>query len=164
MSQFLWNTKVVSILQIQRLTNTWHTVRQKFTDSAFNFESKLRSTLKAMNECTNPQAPNTTIPHILPFMLLCERDLDDIYAMHKHVSVPNFCIVKKYIIYEITLFSLHKKWSECLGHSTESINLLLYFPGFFNPSVGKHSSRLWDANALHTPSRSQSYYTKLESV
>ncbi|XP_069999873.1 breast cancer anti-estrogen resistance protein 3 homolog isoform X3 [Penaeus vannamei] len=72
--------------EIQRLTNTWHTVRQKFTDSAFNFESKLRSTLKAMNECTNPQAPNTTIPHILPFMLLCERDLDDIYAMHKHGS------------------------------------------------------------------------------
>ncbi|XP_068208188.1 breast cancer anti-estrogen resistance protein 3 homolog isoform X3 [Palaemon carinicauda] len=72
--------------EIQRLTNTWHTVRQKYTDSAFNFESKLRSTLKAMNECTNPQAPNTTIPHLLPFMLLCERNLDDIYSMHKHGS------------------------------------------------------------------------------
>lgn len=72
--------------EIQRLTNTWHTVRQKYTDSAFNFESKLRSTLKAMNECTNPQAPNTTIPHLLPFMLLCERNLDDIYSMHKHAS------------------------------------------------------------------------------
>lgn len=86
----LWNNALVLIQQIQRLTNTWHTVRQKFTDSAFNFESKLRSTLKAMNECTNPQAPNTTIPHLLPFMLLCERDLDDIYAMHKHVSFPYF--------------------------------------------------------------------------
>ncbi|KAK8738689.1 hypothetical protein OTU49_004010 [Cherax quadricarinatus] len=72
--------------EIQRLTSTWHTVRQKFTDSAFNFESKLRSTVKAMNECTNPQAPNTTIPHILPFILLCERDLNDIYSMHKHGS------------------------------------------------------------------------------
>lgn len=72
--------------EVQRLTNTWHTVRQKFTDSAFNFESKLRSTLKSMNECTNPQAPNTTIPHLLPFMLLCERDLEDIYSMHKHGS------------------------------------------------------------------------------
>ncbi|CAL4082942.1 unnamed protein product, partial [Meganyctiphanes norvegica] len=69
--------------EIQRLTTTWHTVRQKYTDSAFNFESKLRSTLKAMNECTNPLAPNTTIPHLLPFVLLCERDLDDIYSMHK---------------------------------------------------------------------------------
>ncbi|XP_063848304.1 breast cancer anti-estrogen resistance protein 3 homolog isoform X7 [Scylla paramamosain] len=72
--------------EIQRLTNTWHTVRQKFTDSAYNFESKLRSTLKSMNECTNPQAPNTTIPHLLPFLLLCERDLNDIYAMHRHSS------------------------------------------------------------------------------
>ncbi|KAK3883476.1 hypothetical protein Pcinc_012175, partial [Petrolisthes cinctipes] len=72
--------------EIQRLTTTWHTVRQKFTDSAYNFESKLRSTLKAMNECSNPQAPNTTIPHLLPFILLCERDLNDIYAMHRHCS------------------------------------------------------------------------------
>lgn len=72
--------------EIQRLTSTWHTVRQKYTDSAYNFESKLRSTLKAMNECTNPQAPNTTIPHLLPFLLLCERDLNDIYAMHRHSS------------------------------------------------------------------------------
>lgn len=72
--------------EIQRLTTTWHTVRQKFTDSAYNFESKLRSTLKSMNECTNPQAPNTTIPHLLPFILLCERDLNDIYAMHRHCS------------------------------------------------------------------------------
>ncbi|KAG0720771.1 SH2 domain-containing protein 3C [Chionoecetes opilio] len=72
--------------EIQRLTNTWHTVRQKFTDSAYNFESKLRSTLKSMNECTNAQAPNTTIPHLLPFLLLCERDLNDIYAMHRHSS------------------------------------------------------------------------------
>jgi hypothetical protein len=51
-------------------------MRQKFTDSAFNFEAKLKPTLKNMNECTNPQAPNTTIPHLLPFMLLQERDLE----------------------------------------------------------------------------------------
>nr|CAD7431702.1 unnamed protein product [Timema monikensis] len=36
--------------QIQRLTATWHVLRQKFTDSAFNFEAKLRPTLKNMNE------------------------------------------------------------------------------------------------------------------
>ncbi|KAA0196636.1 hypothetical protein HAZT_HAZT004292 [Hyalella azteca] len=72
--------------QIQRLTATWHMVRQKFTDSAFSFESKLRSTLKAMNECNNPQAPNTIIPHILPFILLCERDLEDIYSLRRKVS------------------------------------------------------------------------------
>lgn len=66
------------MLQIQRLTSTWHILRQKFTDSAFNFEAKLRPTLKSMNECTNPQAPNTTIPHLIPFALLQERTLEDI--------------------------------------------------------------------------------------
>ncbi|XP_047000876.1 breast cancer anti-estrogen resistance protein 3 homolog [Schistocerca americana] len=64
--------------QIQRLSSTWHVLRQKFTDSAFNFEAKLRPTLKSMNECTNPQAPNTTIPHLLPFLLLQDRTLEDI--------------------------------------------------------------------------------------
>ncbi|KAL1123791.1 hypothetical protein AAG570_001564 [Ranatra chinensis] len=72
--------------QIQRLTVTWHIMRQKFTDSAFNFEAKLRPTLKSMNECTNPQAPNTTIPHLLPYLLLQDRGLDDM--KDKFVSVP----------------------------------------------------------------------------
>lgn len=52
-------------------------LRQKHTDSAFNFEAKLRPTLKSMNECSNPQAPNTTIPHLLPLILLEERTLQD---------------------------------------------------------------------------------------
>ncbi|XP_017780373.1 PREDICTED: breast cancer anti-estrogen resistance protein 3 isoform X2 [Nicrophorus vespilloides] len=63
--------------QIQKLDTTWHKLRQKYTDSAFNFEAKLRPTLKNMNSCSNPQAPNTTIPHLLPFILLLERNLDD---------------------------------------------------------------------------------------
>lgn len=57
---------------------TWHVLRQKFTDSAFNFEAKLRPTLKSMNDCSNPQAPNTTIPHLLPCVLLYERTLEEI--------------------------------------------------------------------------------------
>ncbi|CAG2060282.1 unnamed protein product [Timema podura] len=67
--------------QIQRLTMTWHVLRQKFTDSAFNFEAKLRPTLKNMNECSNPQAPNTTIPHLLPFILLQEMSVDEILGL-----------------------------------------------------------------------------------
>jgi SH2 domain-containing protein 3C len=62
---------------VQRLSTTWHVLRQRHTDSAFNFEAKLRPVLKSMNECTNPQAPNTTIPHLLPFVLLHERDTAD---------------------------------------------------------------------------------------
>ncbi|XP_023316151.1 SH2 domain-containing protein 3C [Trichogramma pretiosum] len=64
--------------QIQRLAGTWHLLRQKHTDEAFTFEAKLRPTLRAMNECTDPQAPNTTIPHILPIALLNERTQDDV--------------------------------------------------------------------------------------
>jgi SH2 domain-containing protein 3C len=53
-------------------------LRQKYTDSAFNFEAKLRPTLKSMNECSNPQAPNTTIPHLLPYLLIKDRSIEDV--------------------------------------------------------------------------------------
>uniref|UniRef100_A0A8D8R8I3 SH2 domain-containing protein 3C n=1 Tax=Cacopsylla melanoneura TaxID=428564 RepID=A0A8D8R8I3_9HEMI len=68
--------------QIQRLSVTWHVLRQKFTDSAFSFEAKLRPTLKSMNECTNPNAPNTTIPYVLPLILLQEKSFDDLCAQN----------------------------------------------------------------------------------
>ncbi|XP_026682920.1 breast cancer anti-estrogen resistance protein 3-like [Diaphorina citri] len=68
--------------QIQRLSVTWHVLRQKFTDSAFSFEAKLRPTLKSMNECTNPNAPNTTIPYMLPLILLQERSLEDVSSQN----------------------------------------------------------------------------------
>jgi SH2 domain-containing protein 3C len=64
--------------QIQQLSSTWHLLRQKYTDSAFNFEAKLRPTLKNMNDCTNPQAPNTTVPHLLPYALIKDRTIEDI--------------------------------------------------------------------------------------
>lgn len=67
--------------QIQRLSSTWHLLRQKHTDEAFTFEAKLRPTLRAMNECTDPQAPNTTVPHILPIALLNERTHDDVLGI-----------------------------------------------------------------------------------
>ncbi|XP_075214377.1 breast cancer anti-estrogen resistance protein 3 homolog isoform X2 [Lycorma delicatula] len=80
--------------QIQRLTSTWHVLRQKFTDGAFNFEAKLRPTLKSMNDCTNPQAPNTTIPHLIPFILLQERNLDDIIDLgtNKKSTLEKICL------------------------------------------------------------------------
>ncbi|XP_029708812.1 SH2 domain-containing protein 3C isoform X2 [Aedes albopictus] len=68
----------LSMPQIQKLETTWHTLRQKYTDSAFNFEAKLRPTLNSMNDCSNPQAPNTTIPHILPYVLVKDRTITDI--------------------------------------------------------------------------------------
>ncbi|XP_033149171.1 SH2 domain-containing protein 3C isoform X1 [Drosophila busckii] len=64
--------------QIQKLDQAWHILRQKYTDSAFTFEAKLRPTLSSMNEASNPQAPNTTVPHVLLYALLIDRPLLDI--------------------------------------------------------------------------------------
>lgn len=67
-------------------------LRQKYTDSAFNFEAKLRPTLKNMNSCSNPQAPNTTIPHLLPLVLLLERKLDDFLPTANHSQLSQSCL------------------------------------------------------------------------
>lgn len=67
-------------------------LRQKFTDAAFNFEAKLRPTLKNMNNCSNPQAPNTTIPHLLPFILLCERNLETFLEPNEQSSLASSCL------------------------------------------------------------------------
>lgn len=67
-------------------------LRQKYTDVAFNFESKLRPTLKNMNNCSNPQAPNTTIPHLLPFVILLERNLEDFQMAGDQNSLSGSCL------------------------------------------------------------------------
>ncbi|XP_073823068.1 breast cancer anti-estrogen resistance protein 3 homolog isoform X2 [Musca autumnalis] len=64
--------------QIQKLDSAWHLLRQKYTDDAFMFEAKLRPTLISMNECSNPQAPNTTVPYVLLYALLKDRSVMDI--------------------------------------------------------------------------------------
>ncbi|XP_022920538.2 SH2 domain-containing protein 3C isoform X2 [Onthophagus taurus] len=78
--------------QVERLNSTWHLLRQKHTDSAFNFESKLRPTLKSMNSCSNPQAPNTTIPHLIPYILLIERNLEDFITPNCHNFLTANCL------------------------------------------------------------------------
>ncbi|XP_026469922.1 breast cancer anti-estrogen resistance protein 3 homolog [Ctenocephalides felis] len=82
----------LSLPQIQKLEKSWHILRQRHTDSAFQFEAKLRPTLKAMNEGHNPQAPNTTIPHVLPIALLMERDLDDFQVAINSTGFANSCL------------------------------------------------------------------------
>ncbi|KAF5282801.1 hypothetical protein FQR65_LT02798 [Abscondita terminalis] len=75
--------------QVQKLDSTWHMLRQKYTDSAFNFEAKLRPTLKNMNNCSNPQAPNTTIPHLLPFIILLEKQFEDFFIPNEHITTSS---------------------------------------------------------------------------
>lgn len=41
-----------------------------------------------MNNCSNPQAPNTTIPHLLPFLLILEKNLDD-FLSHNNEPCRN---------------------------------------------------------------------------
>lgn len=37
-----------------------------------------------MNDCSNPQAPNTTVPHLLPYILLRDRSCDEFLGKFKH--------------------------------------------------------------------------------
>lgn len=69
-------------LQIEKLESTWYTLRQKFTDSAFNFEAKLRPQWKNMNSSTNHLAPNTTVPHLMPYILLRNRTMADMFGRY----------------------------------------------------------------------------------
>ncbi|XP_065357968.1 breast cancer anti-estrogen resistance protein 3 homolog [Calliphora vicina] len=81
--------------QIQKLSSAWHLLRQKYTDDAFMFEAKLRPTLISMNECSNPQAPNTTVPHVLLYALLKDRPVIDILNFNntsEKSSLYNMCI------------------------------------------------------------------------
>ncbi|XP_036232409.1 breast cancer anti-estrogen resistance protein 3 homolog isoform X2 [Bactrocera oleae] len=76
--------------QIQKLEQAWHILRQKYTDSAFTFEAKLRPTLISMNECSNPQAPNTTVPHVLLYALLKDRSIIDIISAN-NINLDDRC-------------------------------------------------------------------------
>uniref|UniRef100_A0A1I8M4R1 Breast cancer anti-estrogen resistance protein 3 homolog n=1 Tax=Musca domestica TaxID=7370 RepID=A0A1I8M4R1_MUSDO len=81
--------------QIQKLDSAWHLLRQKYTDDAFMFEAKLRPTLISMNECSNPQAPNTTVPYVLLYALLKDRSVMDILNFNNSTEKPslyNMCI------------------------------------------------------------------------
>ncbi|GAB0089018.1 breast cancer anti-estrogen resistance protein 3 homolog [Sergentomyia squamirostris] len=79
--------------QIQQMDKVWHALRQQYTESAFTFEAKLRPTLKSMNDCSNPQAPNTCLPHLLPYVLLKDRRVDEILGSSQTSSpLVNACI------------------------------------------------------------------------
>ncbi|XP_055953425.1 breast cancer anti-estrogen resistance protein 3 homolog isoform X2 [Argiope bruennichi] len=82
----------LALPQISRLRSTWLKLRQTCTENAFTYETKLRPTLKNMQECSNPQAPNTCIPYLLSLILILQRHLDlqssIICLEEKSVSVP----------------------------------------------------------------------------
>ncbi|KAG8189215.1 hypothetical protein JTE90_013748 [Oedothorax gibbosus] len=66
----------LALSQISRLRCTWLKLRQTCTENAFTYETKLRPTIKNMQECSNPQAPNTCIPYLLSLIIILQRHLD----------------------------------------------------------------------------------------
>ncbi|XP_064463573.1 SH2 domain-containing protein 3C-like isoform X2 [Ornithodoros turicata] len=79
----------LSITQISRLKATWLTLRQKYTATALAYETKLRPTLRSMQECSNPQAPNTCLPYLLSLITILEinYDMECTKAPSKDVNV-----------------------------------------------------------------------------
>lgn len=81
----------INMAQIQSLNGTWHVLRQKFTENAFLFEAKMRPMWKAMNEANYPQAPNTTIPCLLPYVLIRNRCAEDILGLRSNEENEGDC-------------------------------------------------------------------------
>ena len=66
-------------MQVKRLKNTWIALKQNYTESAHLFDGKLVRELKAMDEGGGSlPLQNISLPHVLPLVLLLERDLGDI--------------------------------------------------------------------------------------
>lgn len=66
----------LAMSQISRLKTTWLALRQRHTDTALAYETKLRPALKNMQECSNPQAPNTCLPYLLSILLILEHSFE----------------------------------------------------------------------------------------
>lgn len=57
-----------------------------------------------MNESTNPLAPNTTIPHLLPVVLLYERSLDNLSGKlieYNEVNTKQYVVGTLYLVMQI---------------------------------------------------------------
>uniref|UniRef100_A0A4W4HFP6 SH2 domain containing 3Cb n=1 Tax=Electrophorus electricus TaxID=8005 RepID=A0A4W4HFP6_ELEEL len=66
--------RVLELPQIARLQKTWMVLRQKYTESAVLYEKTLRPSLKRMNDGKEVcNLLETTIPHMLPLLVLLEK-------------------------------------------------------------------------------------------
>ncbi|XP_029467922.1 SH2 domain-containing protein 3C isoform X2 [Rhinatrema bivittatum] len=65
----------LEMAQISRLEQMWMGLRQRHTEGAILYEKKLKPFLKSLNEGKEgPPLTNTTFPHILPLLILLEKD------------------------------------------------------------------------------------------
>ncbi|KAF7687370.1 SH2 domain containing 3Cb [Silurus meridionalis] len=66
--------RVLELPQVVHLEETWTALRQKYTESAVLYEKTLRPSLKKMNDGKVLCEPSeTTVPHVLPLLLLLEK-------------------------------------------------------------------------------------------
>lgn len=73
---------MILLFQLTRLKDTLAVLRQNYTESAFTFESKLKSFLRLMDDASgNFPLQNISIPHILPLLELLSRDEDSVMEM-----------------------------------------------------------------------------------
>lgn len=107
--------QALTMPQIERLKGTWNLLRQKHTESAYNFEARLRPLLKLMADGSNPHAPNTTIPDLHSAILLWQATLESL--LDDGVSIPhlNFHLSTTGPDYGLDLLNQHlnliRSWS-----------------------------------------------------
>ncbi|XP_062873667.1 SH2 domain containing 3Cb isoform X2 [Trichomycterus rosablanca] len=66
--------RVLELPQVARLDETWAVLRQKYTEGAVLYEKTLRPFLKKINNGKELCDPSeTTVPHVVPALLLLER-------------------------------------------------------------------------------------------
>lgn len=83
--------------QIQKLNECWQVLRQKFTETAYTFDAKLKPTFNFINDCTSPQPPNISVPQILIYSILKDRKIEDCLntspiANTKNATILSTCI------------------------------------------------------------------------
>ncbi|XP_051867152.1 breast cancer anti-estrogen resistance protein 3 isoform X2 [Pristis pectinata] len=65
--------KTLDMPQITRLEQTWTALRRKHTQSAIVYEKTLKPCIKALNEGREVALSKMTIPHLMPLIVLMER-------------------------------------------------------------------------------------------
>uniref|UniRef100_A0A1B0D5K6 Uncharacterized protein n=1 Tax=Phlebotomus papatasi TaxID=29031 RepID=A0A1B0D5K6_PHLPP len=162
--------------QVQKMDSIWHSLRQHFTESAFTFEAKLRPTLKSMNDASNPQAPNTCLPHLLPYVLLKDRRLEEVIGNATSSPLINACIApweSSASDFGLSIFSAHldsaRNFAKNLPTYRRNAQMILNDSSIRLDELLEDSFRtefhmkfLWGSKGAQTPAKER--HAKLEQI
>ncbi|KAF8782418.1 Breast cancer anti-estrogen resistance like protein [Argiope bruennichi] len=76
----------LTLPEILGLQSTWLALRHSHTEIAFMFETKLRPTLKALQNGSGLEAPNTCLPYILSLILILQKHISVMSSVEKDVD------------------------------------------------------------------------------